>query len=479
MLEALLSERWSSTGQSPVRVVELSEQHVDASVMEDLLTYLYTGSVTLSEENVFSLCAASHYLQLPKLSSLSEHYLARLISTDNVLTLLQSATDRKFTRVQKRCCQFIVEFNESFNSFDTEQFYCLPPEAFRKFILSLKADIEVSILSYGSKLKRCLLYCVIHWVGRRTSGQYSDLIRSVTIPQEPKIRRIDSEQVFTIGGIDFNTKTVVALFECFNPLTGESARLPPMSTPRYDSTATVIDTKIYVIGGRTVDHQPTQSAEVFDCETMYWRTLNPVPEVLENLSSASLEDSIYVCGNRKLNNAGVLYRYSTTSGLWQPLGPIISGPYGTWRHEIVQLNGILYALTKGSSRARKYHPSNGQWSIVDEWDMLSSEDTFSVVFNGKLYQRDRYSQKTYCNRTNTFRKHPLPDNACRIHQTKPVVFQDRLLLLGLPCQSSSCFVSTQCKVWQICGGITKRLGYLSFNQRNFSIVSCEIKKSNL
>ena len=61
-------------------------EEISGAVMEDVLEFIYTGNVELTEENSKDLIAAANYLLIPGLKHLSEQFLDRQISKTNCIS---------------------------------------------------------------------------------------------------------------------------------------------------------------------------------------------------------------------------------------------------------------------------------------------------------------------------------------------------------------------------------------------------------
>jgi len=68
----LLQSNMIENGEGIVRIEEIS-----GAVMEDVLDFIYTGSVKVTQENSKDLIAAANYLVIPGLKTLSGRFLER------------------------------------------------------------------------------------------------------------------------------------------------------------------------------------------------------------------------------------------------------------------------------------------------------------------------------------------------------------------------------------------------------------------
>ena len=66
-------------------------EEISGAVMEDVLEFIYTGSVEVNQENSKDLIAAANYLLIPGLKNLSGKFLERQISKSNCISTFHIA----------------------------------------------------------------------------------------------------------------------------------------------------------------------------------------------------------------------------------------------------------------------------------------------------------------------------------------------------------------------------------------------------
>ena len=74
------------------QVVKL--ERIPASVMDQLLSYLYTGEIQVSEANAEEVIASANYLLLPRLKSIACKFLERRMSASNCVFNLTTFSPR-------------------------------------------------------------------------------------------------------------------------------------------------------------------------------------------------------------------------------------------------------------------------------------------------------------------------------------------------------------------------------------------------
>ena len=80
-----LSLLTSDMRESKEHLIRIELEEATASVMEDVLQYVYTGNVSVTEENANNLVATADYLLLPGLKTVVERYLTKNLATENCI----------------------------------------------------------------------------------------------------------------------------------------------------------------------------------------------------------------------------------------------------------------------------------------------------------------------------------------------------------------------------------------------------------
>ena len=97
----------------------------------------------------------------------------------------------------------------------------------------------------------------------------------------------------------------------------------PMPSARNSATGAVIDRRLHVIGGRTVDGGNSALHEVYDPGSDRWERLAPMPKAQGGLASGVVGDEIFVFGGEYFTGSGGVYpdawAYNTISDRWRAI----------------------------------------------------------------------------------------------------------------------------------------------------------------
>ena len=121
-------------------LMECKLDQLQAAVMEPLLCYIYTGNVTLAEENAQSLVAAADYLLIQSLKDIGCQFLEGLLCPNKCFALRDFAERYSCDSLKNSATSYIVKhFTEAC---DTEAFKSVDYRVYTEIIA--RDDLEVS-----------------------------------------------------------------------------------------------------------------------------------------------------------------------------------------------------------------------------------------------------------------------------------------------------------------------------------------------
>jgi N-acetylneuraminic acid mutarotase len=190
-------------------------------------------------------------------------------------------------------------------------------------------------------------------------------------------------KIYCIGGAD-------GLNEVYDPATDTWETKQPMPTPRSALSASVVNDKIYLIGGFVPSSiglpQPerTNLNEMYDPVTDSWTTMAPLPTDVAYTISTVVDNKIYVFGNTGEGNNQVQI-YDPQTNTWR-YGPSV--PYSVAYGAGAATTGVCAAkkiyLIGGGSINQIFDPETETWSTGAS--MPTPRNFFSVaVVDDLLY----------------------------------------------------------------------------------------------
>ena len=135
-------------------------------------------------------------------------------------------------------------------------------------------------------------------------------------------------KIYTIGGDSGNWtvgETPTNVNEVYDPATDTWETLTPMPTKRLGLSASVVDGKIYCIGGRRGEptYADVSATEVYDPSTDTWTTMEPIPTPVSYHASAVLDNRIYIIGGAVRFSLNQIYDPETET--WSSGAPLPTG----------------------------------------------------------------------------------------------------------------------------------------------------------
>ena len=172
--------------------IEIKLEEATASVMEDVLQYIYTGNVTVTEESCHKLIATAEYLLLPGLKALASVFLKGKLTVENCVFNYYYA-DKYHCEELKRACR--TEIHSNFTAvMETEDFLNLDI----KQVLEWVSSDDVTISSEEEVFEG-----IVKWVSYNRSDRESfllDLLRHIrlrSIPHDFLLKKLVKEELIT------------------------------------------------------------------------------------------------------------------------------------------------------------------------------------------------------------------------------------------------------------------------------------------
>jgi N-acetylneuraminic acid mutarotase len=205
-------------------------------------------------------------------------------------------------------------------------------------------------------------------------------------------------KIYLIGGSTGSTAfDVLATVEVYDPVTDTwDTTKTPMPTRRAHISASAVKGKIYVMGGTKQGgavYTGLNTVEVYDPATDTWETKISMPTSRFGLSTSVLDEKIYAIGGRRYpeqpNIVSIVEMYDPLTDEWTEKRDM---PTQRYDQSSSVINGKIYAIagyyncTNGPiyQRVEEYDPVEDKWIVkTDLPDAIGGLGTCSV--NGKIY----------------------------------------------------------------------------------------------
>jgi N-acetylneuraminic acid mutarotase len=184
--------------------------------------------------------------------------------------------------------------------------------------------------------------------------------------------------VYAFGGLDIS-KNVHADVLAYDPDQGIWETKTPMPSPRAAQVTVAFGAKIYNFGGVDSDHRNTNTNFVYDPSTDTWDTLAPMPTRRHHAAGAVIDSLIFVVGGRihtgewdnftSITNFSTNEAYAPSSDTWYTFADI---PLALSGHAAAALNGKVYAF------GGEYFLSN-QGVFEESWEYDPVSDSWKSI----------------------------------------------------------------------------------------------------
>uniref|UniRef100_A0A4X2KE85 Kelch like family member 29 n=1 Tax=Vombatus ursinus TaxID=29139 RepID=A0A4X2KE85_VOMUR len=391
--------------------LELSLPDLRADVLELLLEFVYTGSLTIDAANAKTLLEAASKFQFHTFCKVCVSFLEKQLTPGNCLGVLAMAEAMQCSELYHMAKAFALQI--------------FPEVATQEEILNISKDDFIAYVSNDSlntKAEELVYETVIKWIKKDPASRAQHAAELLAVVRLPFIHPsyllnvVDNEELIksseacrdlvneakryhmlpharqemqtprtrprlSAGGME--SGVTLADVWCYMSLLDNWNLVSRMTVPRCRHNSLVYDGKIYTLGGLgvagNVDH-----VERYDTITNQWETVAPLPKAVHSAAATVCGGKIYVFGgvNEAGRAAGVLQSYIPQTNTWSFIeSPMIDNKYAP----AVTLNGFIFILGGAYARATTiYDPDKGNIKAGPNMNH-SRQFCSAVVLDGKIY----------------------------------------------------------------------------------------------
>ena len=368
-------------------VIRLEE--ASKGLMEDILEYLYTGHVEISERNAVDLLAMADYLIIPSLKVKSCEVITQSMSHTNCLLFYYAAMRYQCTELQERTRNFI--FANFMSVTGTDDFL----ELSRKQVEEWISRDEIKV-----KSEEEVFQVIVKWMEEREIGEHEEffqLLRHVRLMHVPRSYVLSNilphplvkgSETCTAFALDSTMTTSLksssrpprnclktcedGLFTmwqeksfCYLPSENKWHEMCNLLSKKncYPCSSAVVCGKLYV---SVEEHR---IIERYDPFSNSWVSLmsNRGVDTYERLALANFQGSLFAVGGKTSDQVvNKVQKYNPDTDLWQEVAPMSVARAGVC---VVADESSMYAIG-GWSRigvlnvVEKYDPQRNSWSKV-------------------------------------------------------------------------------------------------------------------
>ena len=199
-------------------------------------------------------------------------------------------------------------------------------------------------------------------------------------------------KIYAIGGRSDGDEAL-STTEVYDPVTKTWSPFAPMPTPRYSLSASVVAGEIYAIGG-TKGSSVLPTVEVYDPVTNTWTSKASMPTPRQHLSTSVVDGKIYAIGGAKETSVQSNRTILPTVEVYDPVAdtwtPKTNLPTARAMLSTSVIDGKIYAIGggKGTNAAfvttEFYDPDTDKWTGAANLSIPRSWFATCVI-NGKVY----------------------------------------------------------------------------------------------
>ncbi|XP_023216548.1 kelch-like protein 17 isoform X2 [Centruroides sculpturatus] len=402
---------------------EITMHDVDASALQKLIEFAYTGEIVITEENVQALLPVASLLQVSTVRDACCKFLLRQLHPSNCLGIRSFADAHACEELQRKSHKYALQNFQEVAL--TEEFLLLPFSQVEDLMSSNKLNVPS---------EECVYNAVMTWIKHDLTMReeyLGKLMQHVRLPligrdflltqigEEPLIQSNQESKdllieamkyhlmpehrtnmisvrttqrkpeelrpyIFAIGG--GSLFTIHSECECYNPRTDRWYPTAPTLQRRSRAGVAAVNRLVYAVGGYD-GTKDLASTEYFNPHTSQWIPVNAMGTKRSCLGITTLNGLIYVAGG--YDGASCLNsveRYDPLVGTWSS---VVAMETRRRYCRLGVLDGCIYAVggydgANYLSSIERYDPREGKWRPLQT--MINRRSSCGVTtLDGMLY----------------------------------------------------------------------------------------------
>ncbi|GMT20344.1 hypothetical protein PFISCL1PPCAC_11641, partial [Pristionchus fissidentatus] len=434
----------------------------DADSIEHLISYAYTGRLTITEESVQHIMMAANFLQIVAVLDECADFLVRRLKVCNAVSILLLCRSIAYNKIEQKVYNFLDKNFVAISA--TLEFHQLSVDNALAYLQrdSLHVDGEEQIFDAicgwidddvtGDRAKHMTKLLPAVRVSRLPAAYIEEtMAKNAYVLADPEcISLIDEAKAYhenselrgeltsfktaarvcdSLNGLIFVIGEVPNLqqggpapvtesaVEFYNPMTDSWTACTPMPSARGRCGLALIDQTIYVMGGND-GKERLNTVQCFDVAENKWTDMDPMISKRAGFATVTIDGVIYVCGGFEGQGALALveaFDAHSEEPAWTQMPPMTKmrgTPAGC------VLNGKIYV--KGGHDGQQiwsdgecFDPATNTWEPIAP--MKNRRCRFAVIaMNGKIWAVGGYDgaaflkePESYDPITNTWTTHKI------------------------------------------------------------------------
>ncbi|XP_032891654.1 gigaxonin [Amblyraja radiata] len=373
---------------------------ISVAVMRELLDYMFSGQIKLSEDTIQDIVQAADLLLLTDLKALCCEFLEGCIAHENCIGIRDFALHYSLQHVYYIATEYLETHFRDVSH--TEEFLELGHEKLKEIISLEKLNVGNERYIFDAVVKWICQDPVVRkvhmkdvmsvvWVNGLDPGYLREQMLSEPVVREivkectniPLSQREGeaqlatfkprgySECIVTVGGEERSSRKPTAVMRCMCPLYDRNRQLwielAPMSIPRINHGIMSAEGYLSVLGGQDSDKVTLSSGERYDPDTNCWSPIPSMNEARHNFGVVAIDGVLYVLGGEdgeKELLSMESYDIHTKTWMMQPNMTMVRkiGCYAAMKKKIYAMGGGSYG--KLFESVESYDPKTQQWTAI-------------------------------------------------------------------------------------------------------------------
>ncbi|XP_053556654.1 gigaxonin [Bombina bombina] len=374
---------------------------ISMAVMKEILDYLFSGQIRLSEETIQDVVQAADLLLLTDLKTLCCEFLEGCITAENCIGIRDFALHYCLNHVYHLATEYLeTHFRDVSN---TEEFLELGH-------IKLKEILSLEKLNVGNE--KYIFEAVLRWLSHDldvrkvhmrevssalwVNGLDTNYLREQMM-NEPLVREMVrecsniplnqalqgeamlasfkprgySECIVTAGGEERTTRKPLAAVRCMCPLYDRNRQLwielAPLSIPRINHGVLSAEGFLFVVGGQTENSETLSSGEMYDPDANSWSPIPPMLEARHSFGIVEIDGVIFILGGEDGDHELIsMESFDICTKTWskQPNMTMVRkiGCYAAMKKKIYAMGGGSFGKLFESVEC--YDPKTQQWTAI-------------------------------------------------------------------------------------------------------------------
>ena len=288
-----------------------------------------------------------------------------------------------------------------------------------------KADMPTGRLWHASSVVDDKIYVIGGRATETLTTEYYPLTNAWTTKTPMPTARfahstsVVDGKIYVIGGVSAAYTSGLSIVEEYDPVTDNWTTKTPMPTARFAHSTSVVDGKIYVIGGTASSSFWAgfrRTVEVYDPLTDTWTSKADMPTARIFFSTSVVDGKIYAIGGVLVTKAGLstVEVYDPATDTWTTKTPM---PTARHAHASAVVDGKIYVIGGGPEGGAD-HTGPDALSVVEAYDPAT--DTWTTKADlpepRGLLSANAVGGKIYAIGGKTTTKNPHPPGLSTVYE---------------------------------------------------------------